>query len=109
MDLTTLQTAAALALGFLAAASSAQEPPRSSGSVLLPLSEQTNWQVLQYRNLPPHRIRFSKAGLEMMVAASAMPLIYPLPASVRVTGIRVRGRVDGALRIAGAAGGGEAR
>jgi len=54
---------------------------------------------LQYRSLPPHRIRFSSAGLEMAVDGSAMPLIYPLTERVRVTGIRVKGRVDGALRI----------
>lgn len=71
----------------------------SSGSLLLPLSEQTNWQVLQYSSLPPHRIHFSNAGLEMMVDGSAMPLIYPLPKSVTVKGIRVRGRLKGTLRV----------
>lgn len=99
MGLTKPQTVAAIALAFLAAASSPQESPRSSGSVLVPLSEEGNWQVLQYSNLPPHRIRFSKTGLEMMIDGSAMPLIYPLPAPARVNGIRVKGRIEGTLRV----------
>jgi hypothetical protein len=70
-----------------------------SASLFLPLNEQTNWQVLQYSSLPPHRIHFSKAGLEMMVDGSAMPLIYPLPKSVTVEGIRVRGQLKGTLRV----------
>lgn len=65
----------------------------------LPLNEQAKWQVLQYSSLPPHRIRFSKAGLEMAVEGSAMPLIYPLPEPVRVASIRVKGRVEGTLRV----------
>lgn len=89
-------TSAAVALAFLATPLNAQ--PRSS-SVVLPLSEQANWQVLQYSNLPPHRISFSKAGLEMMVDGSAMPLIYPLSGRLRVSSIRVKGRVEGTLQV----------
>lgn len=66
---------------------------------MLPLSEPANWQVLQYSSLPPHRIRFSQAGLEMMIEGSAMPLIYPLSGRLRVSSIRVKGRVEGALRL----------
>lgn len=88
-----------VALQFLAPAAIAQEPALSSGSLFVPLSEQTNWQVLQFSSLPPHRIRFSDAGLEMMVEGSAMPLIYPLPKATRVTGIRVEGRIEGTLRV----------
>jgi hypothetical protein len=87
-----------MALAFPAATAGAQGSlPSSSFSV--PLNEQTGWQILQYRNLPPHRISFSKAGLEMMVDGSAMPLIYPLPAPARVNGIRVKGRIEGTLRV----------
>jgi hypothetical protein len=85
--------AAFFALQFLAAPSGAE------GSLSVPLSEQTGWQVLQYRNLPPHRIRFSAAGLEMTVDGSAMPVIYPLATRLRVSGIRVKGRLEGALRV----------
>jgi hypothetical protein len=35
----------------------------------------------------------------MMVDRSAMPVIYPLPAQVRVNVIRVRGRIEGSLRV----------
>lgn len=81
----------------LATASSAQGP--QARVVVLPLNEQTNWQVLKYSSLPPHRIRFSSAGLEMGVDASAMPLIYPLAERLRVSGVRVKGRVEGKLEL----------
>ena len=88
-----------LALQLLASAAIAQESALSSGSLLLPLNEQTSWQILQYSSLPPHRIHFSKAGLEMMVDGSAMPLIYPLPKSATVKSIRVRGQLKGTLHV----------
>lgn len=83
----------------LACRASAPLAQAQSNSIVLPLGEQATWQVLQYRSLPPHRIRFSSAGLEMAVDGSAMPLIYPLPRRLQVSTIRVKGRVDGALRI----------
>ena len=91
--LSLLQVVVALAA---AAVANAQEPPRST---VLPLSDATNWQVLQYSRLPPHRIRFANTGLEIAVDGSAMPLIYALPTRLRVSGIRVKGRVEGALRL----------
>lgn len=90
---------AAAAFALVATVSSAQEPKLPSGSFTVPLSEQTDWQILQYSKLPPHRIRFSKDGLEMAVDGSAMPVIYPLPGPVRVKGIRVKGRIEGTLRV----------
>lgn len=84
---------------ILACRASAPIAQAQSSSIILPLSERAKWQVLQYRSLPPHRIRFSSAGLEMAVEGSAMPLIYPLPQRLRVSAIRVKGRVEGALRI----------
>jgi uncharacterized membrane protein YidH (DUF202 family) len=89
-------TSAVIVLAHLATPLHAQP---HSGSVVLPLSEQANWQVLQYSGLPPHRIRFSKAGLEMMIEGSAMPLIYPLSGRLRVSSIRVKGRVEGTLQV----------
>jgi hypothetical protein len=83
-------------LAAVATVSSGQAPPRS---VIVPLSEPANWQVLQYSSLPPHRVRFARGGLEIAVDASAMPLIYPLPERVRVSGIRVKGRMEGSLRV----------
>ena len=65
----------------------------------LPLGEQSGWQVLKYSSLPPHRIRFSSSGLEMMVDGSAMPVIYPLPQPMHARHIRVKGRVEGTLRV----------
>jgi hypothetical protein len=86
-------------LSCLATASDAQAPPTSPGSVSIPLTEESRWQVLKYSRLPPHRIRFSGAGLEMRVDGSAMPLIHPLPRPVRVKSFRVKGRIEGMLRV----------
>ena len=74
----------------------ASEPSRP---FRVPLDDAASWQVLQFRSLPPHRVRFSKAGLEMIVEASAMPVIYPLATPMAVGTVRVRGRVEGTLRV----------
>jgi hypothetical protein len=87
-----------VALGAAAAVANAQEP--LARSLVLPLGDPTNWQLLQYSRLPPHRVRFASAGLEIAVEGSAMPLIYVLPGRLRVGGIRVKGRVEGALQVA---------
>jgi hypothetical protein len=89
----------AVMLACLATASIAQAPPTSPDSVSVPLTEQANWQVLQYSRLPPHRIRFSGTGLEIRVDGSAMPLIHPLPRAVPVKSFRVKGRIEGTLRV----------
>jgi hypothetical protein len=68
-------------------------------TVDVPLQEQGRWQVLQFSSLPPHQIRFSPAGLQILVDKSAMPLIYPLPAQVRAAAVRVRGRIEGKLDL----------
>jgi hypothetical protein len=76
-----------------AAAALAQAPLR------VPLHEQQGWQILQYSNLPPHRVSFSPDGLKMAVEASAMPVIYPLRSPMRVAAVRVQGRVEGQLKL----------
>lgn len=88
----------ALALASLALASGApaSDPSRP---FLVPLDDAAKWQVLQFRSLPPHRVRFSKAGLEMIVEASAMPVIYALPSPMAVGTVRVKGRIEGSLRV----------
>jgi len=70
-----------------------------SGAVSVPLGDQAKWQVLQYSRIPPHKVQFTKAGLEMAVDRSAMPLVYPLPKPLAVKRIRVKGRVEGSLNI----------
>lgn len=86
-----------LALTAAAVVSNAQGP--APQSLVVPLGEQAKWQVLQYSSLPPHRVRFATDGLEIAVDASAMPLIYPLAERLRVSSIRVTGRVEGSLRV----------
>lgn len=90
----TPRVAGVFALALLAPAAQAAGP-----ALELPLGSEAGWQVLQYRNLPPHRVSFSSQGLEITVDGSAMPLIYPLPERARVRAIRVRGKLAGALRV----------
>lgn len=85
-----------VALGAAATVANAEPLARS---MVLPLGDPTNWQLLQYSRLPPHRVRFASAGLEIAVEGSAMPLIHVLPGRLRVGSIRVKGRVEGALRL----------
>ena len=68
-------------------------------SLTVPLADQASWQVLQYSRLPPHRVEFSKAGLQIAVDRSAMPLVHPLAKPFDTKRIRVKGRVDGSLNI----------
>jgi hypothetical protein len=68
-------------------------------AVSVPLGDQAKWQVLQYSRIPPHKVQFTKAGLEMAVQRSAMPLVYPVPKAFATKRIRVKGRVEGKLDI----------
>lgn len=66
----------------------------------VPLSQRGNWQVLQYSRIPPHKVAFSAAGLELGVEASAMPLILPLERTFPVRAVRVKGRIlEGSVRV----------
>lgn len=65
----------------------------------VPLTDAKAWRQLQFRNRPPHKLRFSASGLHIDVDGSAMPLIHALPAKLRVAGVRVRGHIEGALKI----------
>lgn len=66
--------------------------------LMLPLTMGDGWEVLSYRGIPSHTVSFGDAGLRIDVNASAAPLIYPLSPVRRVSRLRVRGRVTGALR-----------
>src|SRR5262245_32716004 len=78
---------------------SAAAAAQSGKAASVPLADEAKWQVLQYSKIPPHRVRFSEAGLQMSVERSAMPLIYPLPNAITVKRIRVKGRIEGKLDI----------
>jgi len=91
--LPVLVAAIALSMPWVAARAQASSP------LVVPLGDQADWQVLRYSSLPPHRVRFSQAGLEMAVDGSAMPLIHPLSRPIRVKSIRVKGRIEGTLRV----------
>lgn len=71
----------------------------AQSSISVPLGEQTNWQVLQYSRIPPHKVQFTKAGLAMQVERSAMPLVHPLGKPFATKRVRVKGRVEGTLNI----------
>ena len=67
--------------------------------LFIPLTSDRGWQVLTYRNIPPHVAQFREEGLRINVKRSASPIIYPLPTSVRVRRLRVRGRIEGVLSV----------
>ena len=71
----------------------------AAAQVSIPLNDQARWQVLQYSRIPPHKVQFTKAGLEMHVERSAMPLVHPLDKPFATKRIRVKGRVEGTLKI----------
>lgn len=73
--------------------------PAAAAQLGIPLNDQSKWQVLQYSRIPPHKVQFTKAGLEMQVERSAMPLVHPLDKPIATKRIRVRGRVEGTLDI----------
>lgn len=65
----------------------------------VPLSDERRWHALKYTSRAPHTLRFSESGLEIFVRRSAMPLLCPLPHAVRVTSIRVKGRITGSIKV----------
>lgn len=66
---------------------------------VVPLTSDQGWQVLEYRGIPAHNVRFSEAGLAIQVTRSAAPVIYRLPASMTVRSVEARGRIDGTLNV----------
>jgi len=66
---------------------------------VVPLTNDRGWQVLTYRNIPGHVVRFSNEGLEIRVRCSAGPIVYRLPTPVRVKHLRARGRIEGSLNL----------
>ena len=92
-------TGAALPVGTHAP--QAGPPSRTEAvPVVIPLHDDEGWQLLRYRDIPPHAVDFTPLGLRIQVENSAAPFVYPLSAPMAVSRLTVRGRVDGALRLA---------
>ena len=70
--------------------------------LVIPLTSEANWQVLKYRAIPPHEVRFEANGLRIDVNASAAPIVHRLDQVVRVRRLWARGSVDGDLRTTAA-------
>ncbi len=70
-----------------------------AGALSLPLQQADAWQLLQYDGLQPNRVEFSNAGMQVHVDRSASPIIYPLPAPLRVERVSVSGSLDGLLDV----------
>jgi hypothetical protein len=64
----------------------------------IPLTSGANWEVLSYRNIPPHTVRFDTGGLRIDVDRSSAPIVYPLAPARHVRGLRAQGRLEGQLR-----------
>ena len=70
--------------------------------LVIPLTSGANWQVLKYRGIPPHEVRFEANGLRIDVNASAAPIVHRLDQVVRVRSVWAKGRIDGELRTTAA-------
>ena len=68
----------------------------------IPLTSATGWEVLTYRKIPAHAVRFDAGGLRIDVDRSAAPIVYPLATARHVRGLRAHGRLEGQLRTTAA-------
>ncbi|MDP1572074.1 MAG: hypothetical protein Q8L86_18925 [Vicinamibacterales bacterium] len=63
----------------------------------LPLTMPSEWEVLEYRRIPPNALRFNEGGLTISVRGSASPIVHALAGPTAVAGVRGRGRIAGRL------------
>ncbi len=65
----------------------------------LPMDSSQNWQILEFRNIKPHKTEFTTKGLKLKVEASASPIIFPLPQGMKVSEVQVEGLLSGLLTL----------
>lgn len=70
-----------------------------AGVIAVPLQMPADWQLLEYRDLPANAVEFGADGMAVRVAASASPIVYPLPRPTRIEGIDVSGHLDRLLAL----------
>ena len=73
-----------------------------AATLSLPLTGAEGWEVLRYRNIPPHTVGFGPDGMRIEVDASAAPVIRPLDRPRRVRRLEARGRIEGRLQTTAA-------
>lgn len=75
------------------------KPLLMAGVFALPVNQLSNWQILEYSRLKPNQVEFSQQGMMVNVDHSASPVIFPLPAPVRVSRVRVEGQLSALLKL----------
>jgi len=75
------------------------KPLLMAGAIALPLQDQGNWQLLEYRNLPANQVEFLDRGMMVSVDQSASPVVYPLEETTRVARISVSGELMNLLDV----------
>lgn len=90
------QPAAGVAVKAAIASADAVAAPHR---VCVPVSDRSSWCLLAFDHVPRHVVRFSPGGLDIAVRSSAMPLLCPLEQTIRVSSVRVRGRISGKLQV----------
>ena len=65
----------------------------------VPLTQTNGWQFLKYSNIPPNTFQGTQSGFRIGVAHSASPIVLPLPKSLSVAELKVRGQISGTLHI----------
>jgi len=62
--------------------------------IMLPLHSTDKWQNLSFSKIPSNQVEFKSSGVSIKVENSASPLIYPLDHPVRVSKVKIKGRVS---------------
>jgi len=66
-------------------------------TLVLPLGEAESWKIVDYGNIPAHRVSFTANTMKIQVQNSATPIVYPFEKPRFVTGLDVHALVSGAL------------
>ena len=65
----------------------------AAAAFTVPLHEGDPWTNLKYRNIPANHVTFSSDGLRIDVRNSAGPLVFKLPKTLNVIGLRWTGKI----------------
>ena len=70
-----------------------------AAAIDIPVAELGDWTTLSYRNIPSNTVTTGDSGMLIAVRRSASPLVFKLDAPVALTGISVKARWSGGLRL----------
>ena len=71
--------------------------PLMFATFMVPIDDQSQWQVLKYSSIPANKTKFSSKGLTVGVMSSSSPLLYPFSRPTKIKKIKLTARVVGGL------------